>query len=277
MASTLLEEEAPLPLSSVCPSQPDVIPPRVKASYSDETECRESGKSERTAAFAGDDEWSVMGYRERKAGEAGTRGSEENEGLLKEKVGEDMMRDDASDGDVSGVSDRLTRQLERNVSSPDFLVGSPSSKCSQPSSSHSPQMATSPVKFKMESKVENGINRSLKSQPYHNDGFVAVEKEFHHGDGDVGLTCETGSILVDGDSPSDDVSCSAEPERTIKFDLEAISLRLKSLSCGGKLTGESSRIGDDGGEGGQGRARFRAKIDPGSNAAAEDELSKEIK
>ena len=102
-----------------------------------------------------------------------------------------------------------------------------------------PKAMTSPVKSKTTSKISSEHPPSFK-------------KTFTKGKESVK---SLGTITSD---------------RVVKFDLEAVTARLRKLRVGG--------VGREGGEeGGGGERRFRAKIAPSSNAVAEEELRKEIR
>jgi len=75
--------------------------------------------------------------------------------------------------------------------------------------------------------------------------------------------------VLDFDSPSVTSSPSGCEDISIAFDLEAVSSRLKALATGSVPSEPSGRL--------QEGLRFREKINPSCNAAAEDELQREIK
>lgn len=200
----------------------------------------------------------------------------EDEDVLEAQGDDDMMKTkENSSGDLTNgdgddkVSDRLTEHVERGKISLDVSIDSQLPECLGSFSYHSPVMMSSPVKSKPDRVEESEMNRRM------NSNLTSCKEELTIAEDEVCSTPKKDSIIIEVDTPRD-TSCSVEPERAMEFDLEAISNRLKSLSCGGKITTESSIVGDMEGCR-QGRSRFRAKIDPGSNVAAEDELSREIK
>ena len=194
---------------------------------------------------------------------------EENEEVLKPRSDVDSMNIARSVVTGCGVTEGAGERLTVQTRTPSTDLDSPRSESLQSSSRHPHMRMSSPVKSKPDGQGDDGCHPSVESKFNHTvatEEWMSLESP----------SCAEGFIPVQFDKPNTD-TCSVEPERMIEFDLEMVSQRLKSLThAGGRAADLSPKMGGLSGRGHE-RSRFRAKIEPCSNSAAEKELSREVR